>query len=187
MEAGERGHPKPRINLLSSVRDLLDSVRVIRAGEDRQMDRIDRLEENLVELIKAMGAAVRSNGPEDDAAGPIAYLLVVRRLPNGSADVQIDGGVFFRLSCRLADCLIYLSSEDGTTDDALVPWKTRDDLVAWLTEKTNRQIPRRYINNLIHLLRATFRRAGLNPQLMQTNKKGVRFALRSRRNKGEPR
>ena len=175
------GSPKPRINLLSSALDLLAEVRAIRTSQDKQLDRLDRLEKELTMLVYALGGSARYQRRTQDSEliGPVAHSLVVRPRPDDSADFQIDGGHTFRLSPRLAALLAYLASSEGSNEDALVPWKSRESIVKWLEKKTGRSMRKQYINNLIDLLRTAFRKAGLDPDLLQTHqRKGIRLALK---------
>ena len=173
--------PKPRINLLSSALDLLAEVRAIRTNQDKQLDRLDRLEKELTMLVYALGGSARYHrrAQDPELVGPVARSLVVKARPDDSADFQIDGGHTFRLSPRPAELLAYLASSEGSTEDALTPWRSRESIVKWLEKKTGKPMRRQYVNNLVCLLRTAFRKAGLDPDLLQTHKrKGIRLALK---------
>ena len=58
-------------------------------------------------------------------------------------------------------------------------WRSREDLVEFLEVQTGHKIPRRYVNNVVHLLKNAFQKVGLDRRLIQTHdRKGVRLALK---------
>ena len=132
-------------------------------------------------LVYALGGSARYHRRAQDSelVGPVAQSLVVKARPDDSADFQIDGGHTFRLSPRPAELLAYLASSEGSTEDALMPWRSRESIVKWLEKRTGKPMRRQYVNNLVCLLRTAFRKAGLDPDLLQTHKrKGIRLALK---------
>jgi hypothetical protein len=49
----------------------------------------------------------------------------------------------------------------------------------FLELQTGHEIPRRYVNNVVHLLKNAFQRVGLDRRLIETHeRKGVRMALK---------
>lgn len=99
---------------------------------------------------------------------------------DGSADVQVDGGKQFELPPTLADLLGILASDRGHSDDELVGWKAFDEIAVLLEKKASRLFTRHAITQQVYRLRRElFERGGVNPHLIQTNRRhGIRFALR---------
>jgi hypothetical protein len=107
----------------------------------------------------------------------------VRMLPrsDGSADVLVDGGKQFTLPPTLADLLAILTTSRGWEPrDGLVGWKTLDDIARLLEKKSGRTFTLHAVTQQVYRLRREiFERGGVNPWLVQTNRRlGVRFALR---------
>ena len=118
---------------------------------------------------------------------PLRYLaesgsssLEIKARPDGLADIRIDGGKQFTLPPTLADLMTALSMDNGLSDDALVGWKTVNEIAEYLAKQTGRPVSKRAITqNVYRLRKELFDRGGVNPYLVQTNRRrGVRFALR---------
>jgi hypothetical protein len=110
---------------------------------------------------------------------PVVHSLICRRNPDDSAEFQVDGGGFFGLPPRLSQFLLFLASAPKGGEDALVAWRSREDLVEFLEVQTGHKIPRRYVNNVVHLLKNAVQKVGLDRRLIQTHeRKGVRLALK---------
>jgi hypothetical protein len=96
------------------------------------------------------------------------------------ADIRIDGGKQFSLPPTLADLLTALSIDNGLSDDEFVGWKTLGEVAEYLARRSGRPVTKRAITqNVYRLRKELFDRGGVNPYLVQTNRRrGVRFAFR---------
>ena len=169
----------PRFNFDASIRDLLREVRLARAGLDAQVDRLDRLELDLVELLG--GRFAGPVGPLPPGPGRVAHNLEIEARHDGFAVVSIDGGRKFVLAPQLAEVFRFIATgeKERSDKDPLVGWRSRDEVLDLLMESAGRRFPRRYVNNLAHRLRQALRKAGYDWNLIQTHRqKGVRFALK---------
>jgi hypothetical protein len=122
---------------------------------------------------------------------PLRYLaesgtssLEIKARPDGMADIRIDGGKQFTLPPTLADLMTALSIDNGLSDDAFVGWKTVKEIAEYLARQAGRPVTKRAITqNVYRLRKELFDRGGVNPYLVQTNRRrGVRFALRRKMN-----
>jgi len=109
-----------------------------------------------------------------------AATLEIKMRPDGMADVRIDGGKSFTLPPTLADLITALSIDNGQCEDAFVGWKTIREVADYLSRQSNKPVTKRAITqNIYRLRRELFDRGGVNPYLIQTNRRrGIRFALR---------
>ena len=109
-----------------------------------------------------------------------ALSLEIKTRPDGVANVRIDGGKQFTLPPTLADLMTALSIDNGPGDDAFVGWKSFKDVADYLTKQSGKPVSKRAITqNLYRLRKELFDRGGVNPYLVQTNRRrGIRFALR---------
>lgn len=109
-----------------------------------------------------------------------AAMLEIKTRPDGMADVRIDGGKSFTLPPTLADLITALSIDNGQCEDAFVGWKTIREVADYLSRQSNKPVTKRAITqNIYRLRRELFDRGGVNPYLIQTNRRrGIRFALR---------
>ncbi len=175
--AGEGSQGCPRFNVGATARYWLHELRLIRSCLDGQVDRLDRLERELVAFIQSH--RVNLNHPVIIGDDPIAYNLSFHWRGDGSATVSIDGGVKFVLAPQLAQVFQFIAS--GKTDpgglDPLVGWRSRTEIAALLERFSHRAVNASYVNNLVHRLRKVLRKAGYEGNLIQTHRqKGVRFA-----------
>jgi hypothetical protein len=169
----------PKLNLLATAVGLRSELRAVRAALERQVDRIDRMEQDLSVVIEAARAAGEPINFSTLGHMPVAHSLNYRRNADDSAEFQIDGGGYFYLPPRLSQVLLFLASAPKAGEDALVTWRSREDLVEFLQRQIGREIPTRYVNNIVHLLKNAFQKVGLDRRLIQTHKrKGVRLALK---------
>jgi len=170
-----------RLNLVLSIDDFLKEVRSMRAALERQVGRLERMEKELTIVLAWMLGPAPPPGLRrvGTAYGQTAYSLSARRLPDDSGEFQIDGGGVFHLAPRLADVLLFLARSSGPSEDELVPWKARSEVLESLEGKAKKRLRRQYVNNLINLLKLALAEAGQDPRLIQTHRrKGVRFALK---------
>jgi hypothetical protein len=169
----------PKFNVALSIRDALHEVRLVRGCLDGQIDRLDRLDRELVAMLgsTSLVAGERLIGNW----GQVAHHLMFRTMGDGSAEVAIDGGKRFDLAPQLAGVLQFLASGEGDPDgkDPLVGWRSRSEILAFLTDSAGRKFHRRYVNNLVHRLKRALREAKYDGGLIQTHRqKGVRFAFK---------
>lgn len=170
---------KPRINLVTSVRDLLHDVRLIRNSLEAQIERLERVELELSVLVSSSGADPSNAGPL--GGGPMAHNLEINPLPDGSVEFAIDGGDTFSLGPRLAEVFQYLASgdKDRSGQDALVGWRSRMEIIAFLEKHARRAFRTNNVNGMVYLLKKALQKAGYDPKLIQTHRqKGVRLAYK---------
>jgi len=122
----------------------------------------------------------RPNKPLRYLAESGSSMLEIKPRPDGMADVRIDGGKRFTLPPTLADLMNALSIDNGVSDDDFVGWKTLREVAEYLAGQSGRPVTKRAITqNVYRLRKELFDRGGVNPYLVQTNRRrGVRFALR---------
>lgn len=135
----------------------------------------------------AEGVADSRGGERAKAKKPLFYLaesgvssLEIKPRPDGMADIRIDGGKRFTLSPTLADLMTALSIDNGLSDDSLVGWKPVKEIAEYLSTQSGRPVSKRAITQSVYRLRKElFDRGGVNPYLVQTNRRrGIRLALR---------
>jgi hypothetical protein len=169
----------PRINLGSSMRDLLHEVRLIQSSLDAQLSRLERVERDLVVLsgVRSAGSAgLMVSGTE-----PVALNLHSRICSDGSVDFSIDGGAKFSLGPRLAEVFQFLASgdKDRSGQDVLVGWRSRREIISVLENSTGKKISGNYVNSIVYLIRRALLGAGYDRNLIQTHRqKGVRLAYK---------
>jgi len=173
------GSVPPRFNVPASFRDALHELRLVRSSLEGQIDRLDRLEQELVTLSRIWSGGVGYEPPID--LGQIAYNLEIQSRPDGSAIVSIDGDRKFVLAQQLAEVFRFIASgeKDRGGSDPLVGWRSRGEILDFLADSAGRSYEPRYINNLVHRLKKALRKAEYDCNLIQTNRqKGVRFAFK---------
>ena len=152
------------------------------------------IEYELFQLIKSLEEFLEQDEPAGDEAPtrstttkPLRYLasagassLEVRPQPDGAAEVRIDGGKRFTLPPTLADLLSALAMDNSRGDDGLVGWKSLKEIGEYLSRQSGKPVGKRAITqNVYRLRKELFERGGVNPYLIQTNRRrGFRFALR---------
>jgi hypothetical protein len=111
-----------------------------------------------------------------------ATTLEIKPRTDGLSDVRIDAGKRFSLPPLLADLLSVLSLNGAASDDGLVGWKTIDEVAILLGKRESRRFSKHAVTQSIYRLRKElFNRGGVNPYLVQTNRRrGLRFALKQR-------
>jgi DNA-binding response OmpR family regulator len=96
------------------------------------------------------------------------------------ATVTIDKSRKLRLSPALADLLEVLCEDTGLASDGLVGWKSMAELARGLQKQTGKDISTRTITVRLSRLRDALEGSGLNKQLVQTGRKGYRFARKAK-------
>jgi hypothetical protein len=106
--------------------------------------------------------------------------LEIKPRSDGLADVRIEKGKVFTLPPVLADLLYVLAVDSGRASDNLVGFKTLAEVTILLHKKAGKEFTRRSVTqNIFRLRNELRRRGGINPFLIQTNRRlGFRFALR---------
>ena len=173
------GSVPPRFNVPASFRDAVHEVRLVRGSLERQIDKLDRLERELVALYRIWLGGAGHIPPID--LGQVAYNLEVQSHPDGSAVIAIDGGRKFVLSQQLAEFFRFIASgeKDRSGSDPLVGWRSSDEILDFLADSAGRSYEKRYINNLVHRVKKALQNADYDCNLIQRNRqKGVRFAFK---------
>ena len=173
----------PRVNLAASLQDLLRDVRLIRGNLTAQIDRLDRLESELVLLAACRGKEPLHIDWVTNNPGPVIHHLTIKRHRDDSIDVEIDANssASFHLGPRLAGVFLFLAQGDKakSSDDALVPWRSRNEVIKFLEDRMQRVVRPRYVSTLLHSLRQALKKAGYAPELIQSDgEKGLRLALK---------
>lgn len=169
----------PRLKLDTSIRDMLHEVRLVRTCLGAQIDRLDRMEFDLTTMRG--GRIAPGSGEPPPAPERVAHNLEIEVRHDGYGVVSIDGGRKFVLAPQLAEVFRFIATGDKERSerDPLVGWRSREEVLDLLLESAGRRYPRRYVNNLVHRLRQTLRKAGYDWNLIQTHRqKGVRFAFK---------
>ena len=136
--------------------------------------------------VYGKSSSEKGAAPADESLRRVAEAgagrLEIKPRAGGPCEVRVDGGKQFLLPPLLADLLSVLSSEGAFGGDGLVGWKTLDEVSILLAKKTGRRLGRHTVTqNIYRLRRELFGRGGVNPFLVQTNRRrGARFALRHR-------
>lgn len=199
MSTSNSQHTKQRPELLARIRDIARRYRSLVSKISSVELLADRLSLELALIEKALetGAPVEpcvdveSSGRKESGqmkeqlrllADSGAVLLEIKSRSDGLCDVRIDAGRQFKLPPVLADLLAILSLDGGTSDDGLVRWKTLDEVAILLGKRWGKRFSRHTVTQSVHRLRRElFARGGVNPYLVQTNRRrGARFALKQR-------
>jgi len=128
----------------------------------------------------ARGAASDTRALLRRAAEGGAGELVLRRVADGSWLTRVDAGKEFPLPPILGELLAVLAWDSGVSTDALVGWKTVEELGELLAKRTGQVLSRHAVTQNVYRLRQVlFERGNVNPHLVQTHRRyGLRFALR---------
>lgn len=180
----------PKINLALSLKYLLHDYALVRNRMDAAVERLDVLERELQQIIKYIDdhlhELAQSSAPglragwEIDTA-PVAFNVTAQPGHDDSLAVAIDGGETFILPQRLAQVFAFIASadKDRSHRDALVGWRSRIEISAYLEKQTGKRFTQKYINQMVYRLKNALHSAGYNPRLIQSSRaKGVRLAYK---------
>jgi DNA-binding response OmpR family regulator len=120
----------------------------------------------------------KESGQNKHQPAPGAFSVELDSRADGSAVVWIDGKEF-TLSPTLADLLVILYEDTGRSTDDFIGWKSINEIARLLKKKTGRQFTKHVVTQNVHRLRQELLKAGVDPDLVQTNRRcGLRFAVR---------
>jgi hypothetical protein len=116
------------------------------------------------------------------APQPVAVNLDIKQRADGSAAVSVNFGETFVVPPVLADLLDILARDTHRGADDLVGWKSLDEVAILLAKRSDRRFTRHAVTQQVYRLRKVMiERGGLDPELIQTNRRhGVRIALKRR-------
>ena len=180
-----RGVARRYRNLVTRLSKLEMNATFIEYEMFQVLKMIEEFAETDAEDVAGCGGELRDG--RRNTRKPLFYLaeagagsLELKPRPDGTAEVRIDGGKQFTLPPALADLISALAVDTGVSDDALVGWKSVKEIAAWLSKQSGKPVSKRAITqNVYRLRKELFDRGGVNPYLVQTNKRhGLRFALR---------
>lgn len=114
------------------------------------------------------------------ARSGVAAVKIVRRAADGSASVWVEGcPAKFDLAPTLAALLEILITDPGTSDDALIGWRSRDEVARMLGARLGKTVGQHSLTQDLARLTDALTAANVNPFLIQREDvRGLRFALR---------
>jgi len=180
--------------LLASLRKSIVFVARLLSKEE---ERLDHLECECKEVLKILGESPAHNlrphaqrrrsdcRPDEQQrilqaqAKQGVNAVRIETQPTGAATVQIDGRAPVPLTPLLAHLLAILITDNQTSKDHLVGWKTVAEISGSMAKHTDKQFTKHAVSQLICRLKDRLRRYGENKFLIQRNIRfGYRFALR---------
>jgi len=127
---------------------------------------------------KARRDRVRAASLRAQAEGGVRR-LDVRVRATGGASVRADEGKWFELPGVLANLLLVLASAVGTGADGFPGWQPIEQVVEQIGRKIGKNPSRRAVTQAVYRLRGTLGANGLNPYLLQVDRRqGLRFLVR---------
>jgi hypothetical protein len=179
---------------------LLREVRQASTALTRAQDRLEAVRLDLAELRRVLvadagertvGIAVRAlrdarmirtrrvrEAAAREAAAAEGARLEMQPLPKGGAMVKVGDSRWIKLPARPAHILTVLASSDACAD-RYPSWLPMDEVADRIGRKTGRSPTRRAIVQAVFRLRTMLGAAGVNPYLLQGDRKrGLRFLLR---------
>ncbi len=172
--------PTPRFNAEATMRNWRREIRLIAGALEAQIERLERLELEMVTYCAAQTKFVGGTCTISSAE-PVARNMLVEMHPDGHATIALDGGNSFTLAPQLAEVFLFLASGDQEpgSKDPLVGWRSREQILEFLARSADHSLRPRYINNLVHRLKEELQRAGYRGKLIQTHRrKGVRLSYK---------
>lgn len=187
----DREEDLPR-NLLRLQRDLQSTARRFGEFSEKMVEQLDALAYAVEQLrCELVARGDVSTDPRRLRARPASGLRAAPRHEyasevsweengDGSAQISIDGRPPFHLPPKLAGLLAILcDSQRPPSADGLVAWRRYADVAALLSKRTGRHESPARLTKAVSKLRHVFSRAGENPLLIESNRRGlVRFRLR---------
>jgi len=170
---------EPRTGNGAFIRDLRHELRLALGILDSLTAKIESIEHRLA-MLEAPGIGSGGYSPTPPPVR-VAHNLEIQPRPDGSAEMTIDSGRKLSLGPRLAEVFQFLASgeKSGAGADPLVGWRSRPEILKFLSDSTGEEFRKSYVNNMVHLLRKALRKAGYDRGLIQTHRqKGIRFALK---------
>jgi hypothetical protein len=180
--------------LLASLRKSIVFVARLLSKEE---ERLDHLECECREVLKILGESPaqnlrphpqtrRANRRPDEQqrilqaqAHQGALAVTIETQPTGAVCAQIDGRAPVPLTPLLAHLLAILITDNETSKDHLIAWKTLAEISCSMAKQTGKQFTKHALSQLICRLKDQFRDHGENKFLIQRNRRfGFRFALR---------
>jgi DNA-binding response OmpR family regulator len=168
----------PNINVPASIHDLTHDVRIVRTSLEKQTERLDRIESDLVFIIKHAAGKLPPPNPADGR--PAGHDLKIHKCDDGAIEFTVDDGKQVTLPPRLAEVFLFLVIAAGETNDeaTLAGWRTKPEIIGHLEASGSPKITRTYVNYIIHRIRKALVAAGYTRRLIQTHRrKGVRLAI----------
>lgn len=179
------------------MRDELDEMarrfrallRLLSRAEELADDIALRLEKLAGGPASGPAPAKRRKADKEESLRQLAesgvFSVEIAGCADGAVEVRVDLGKPFRLPPLLGDLLeiLCLEAADEWPEDELVGWKSLDEVSRRLGKRQGREFKRHAVTQAVHRLRKElFDRGGVNPFLVQTNRRlGARFALRRRK------
>lgn len=174
-----------RSSAVESLRTLRARLTALANQASRTEELVDDILMDCEELLGRLGGvempeggAARADRRLRQQAEAGAVALELHRRADGTTDVRVDGGKLVTLSPTLAELLSILAADRGKPAGGLVAWKPKDEVLKLMHEKLGKALSPHSLSQLVHRLRSTLRRHGVNPFLVMTNRSfGMRFAL----------
>lgn len=171
---------KAEMNATFIEYELFQLIKTMEEYLEQNDDRVDESAKDAAASALPVQTRRGTTNPLRHLAEAGAASLEIHPRPDGTADVRVDGGKQFNLPPNLADLMTALSIDNGAGDDGFVGWKTSKEIAEYLAKQSGKSVSKRAITQIVYRLRKElFDRGGVNPYLVQTNRRrGFRFALR---------
>jgi len=172
---------KPRFAVATTLDTWRYELRIAAGVNDRLRDRLERVEREMRDMQRACrGNAVVHAGLEGPAVPePVVYMLDRHDNSDGSMVIALNGGQSVKLSPQLAEVFRFIASGDTSqdSDDPLVGWRSRAEILDHLAKIFNRRYPPRYVNNLLGRIKKALADAHYRGYIQTNRRQGVRLAF----------
>lgn len=185
---------EPRVKVVVVLTKLADDLERLTSKVSRFEEQLDQITSRLKDTLDNCSAGLNEIGPGSlrrarrsvaearrlaSVAAIGASRVELRKNFDGSASVRVDGRLV-DLTPKLAVVMESLISDDGSSVDEFVPWKTPGAVMLLLQKRFGEQTRRHTFNQLVHRLRRKlWDQAGLPGGFIQRNRRlGARFGLR---------